>query len=440
MQCTVVPGSGSTANCKRSGTVSFAVEGTVICGLLLDRTRELLLDQNQHLKEGVAMRYYFLALGALMVVCMGCAGVDGQSVLKTNEYVAPPAAMMQRPGPMVDGPGPGVMGILAQPGGPGMGYGGPPMSTQVKFIGQDGMSVGWMSGNVIARNQRFVPGRADFPQGAIYQLVYSNIPGEGWEGQSLYPTLEIRSGHPNTMAYLTHNTVPVELTDEDLEHIRSNNMVTKVIYLPDPQFQARAIAGVETLVSTTLDPGVDPIEQAERMGVIMVILRVGNKEMTFEEPQVQVDGSVQPVSFNVMDGDVGQYAPPSPIGIIPADMQGVPGTMIAAGGGYPGQSVPVSGMGPTPVWGMPMTSTPIGLPGPPHLPLGGPAGLQSHTIRNNSDNRMPDPVDHMLIDVEHSPGYSVPAPVKHIQYKETHPVHAPGEVATPQSQAGIYGF
>jgi hypothetical protein len=67
--------------------------------------------------------------------------------------------------------------------------------------------------------------------------------------------------------------------------------------------------------------------------------------------------------------------------------------------------------------------------------------MKSHTMRNLSDNRMPDPVDHMLIDVEHNPGYSVPAPVKHIQYKETHPVHAPGEVATPQSQAaGIYGF
>ncbi len=393
------------------------------------------------------MRYYFLALGALMVVCMGCAGVDGHGVLKSSEHVAPPAAMMRNPGPMVDGPGPGVMGILAQPGGPGMGPGmgfsGPPMSTQVKFIGQDGMSVGWVSGGVIARNQRFVPGRADFPQGAIYQLVYSNIPGEGWEGQSLYPTLEVRTGHPNTFAYLTHNTVPVELTDEDLDHIRSNNMVTKVIYLPDPQFQARAIAGVETLVSTTLDPGVDPIEQAERMGTIMVVLRVGNKEMNFEEAQMQVqpNGSVQPVSWNTMDGDAGEYSPPTPIGLIPAHVQGVPGAMIAAGGGYPGQPVPVSGMGPTPVWGMPMTSTPIGLPGPPHLPLGGPAGLKSHTIRNLSDNRMPDPVDHMLIDVEHSPGYSVPAPVKHIQYKETHPVYAPGEVATPRSQAaGVYGF
>ena len=134
------------------------------------------------------MRYYFLALGALVVVCMGCAGVDGQSVVKSNEYVAPPAAMLAHPGPMVDGPGPGVMGVLAQPGGGMMGgppMGAPQMSTQIKFIGQDGMAVGWMSGQVIARNQRFVPGRADFPQGSIYQLVFSGIPGEGWEGQSL---------------------------------------------------------------------------------------------------------------------------------------------------------------------------------------------------------------------------------------------------------------
>ncbi len=368
------------------------------------------------------MRYYFLGLGALAVVCMGCAGVDGQSVLKTDEYIAPPAAMMQHPGPMVDGPGPGVMGMLAQPGA-GMVAAVPSMPTQIMFMGQDGMAVGWAVGDVIARNQRYMPGRADFPQSAVYQLVFSNIPGEGWEGKSLYPTLEVRSAHPNTMSYLAHNTVPVEITNEDLEHVRSNNMVTKVIYLPDPQYQARAIAGVETLVSTTLDPGIDPIQQAEKMGTVMVVLRVGNKEIDFEEAKtIDAAGNVQPVNFVVYDGDAGQYSPPTPIATIPGDVQGVPGAMIAAGGGMPGQPiVPVAGMGPTPAWGMPMTGTPIGLVGPPHLPLGGPAGLQSHTIRNRSQNRIPEPVDHMLIDVEHDPGYSIPEPVRHIQYKESHP-------------------
>ena len=33
--------------------------------------------------------------------------------------------------------------------------------------------------------------------------------------------------------------------------------------------------------------------------------------------------------------------------------------------------------------GMPVTGTPIGLPGPPHLPLDGPAGLASQTVRNS---------------------------------------------------------
>lgn len=42
---------------------------------------------------------------------------------------------------------------------------------------------------------------------------------------------------------------------------------------------------------------------------------------------------------------------------------------------------------PTTNLAMPATGTPIGLPGPPHLPYGGPAGLESHQVRN-SDARI----------------------------------------------------
>ena len=54
------------------------------------------------------MKYYFLALGTIIVVCVGCAS-DGGQFLDKGKYAAPPAAMLQRPGPMVDGPGPGVL-------------------------------------------------------------------------------------------------------------------------------------------------------------------------------------------------------------------------------------------------------------------------------------------------------------------------------------------
>lgn len=390
------------------------------------------------------MRFYLLGLGALAVVCVGCAGLDsGSSILSNDEYVAPPAAMLQRPGPMVDGPGPGVMAMLAMPGGPG-GYGVEMISsaTQVKFVGQPGMVVGWKAGDGFAEQQLVTPGRYDFSQNAIYQLKFSDIPGEGYEGLVLYPTLEVRASHPNTRSYLEHNAVPVEINSADLDRVINSNMVTKVIYLPDPQYQARAIAGVETLVSTELDPGFDPVQQAEKMGTVMLILRFGNRDLEMPGQVMAADGTIQQVSHTVASGQDGQFVPPTPISTIPADIQGVPSAMIAAGGGIPGQPIqPVAGMGPMPAWGMPMTGTPIGLPGPPHLPLGGPAGLQSHTIRNLSDNQLPDTVNHMLIDVEHNPGYRMPEPVRHVQYSENHPVHAPGELAHPQSRAAqIYGF
>ena len=44
-----------------------------------------------------------------------------------------------------------------------------------------------------------------------------------------------------------------------------------------------------------------------------------------------------------------------------------------------------------PQYGMPMCGTPIGLPGPPHVPLGVPAGLQKHTIVNHTRVHMPEP-------------------------------------------------
>src|SRR5688572_24489450 len=122
-----------------------------------------------------------------------------------------------------------------------------------------------------------VPGRQDFYQGAIYRLKLTNIPGR--PGVELYPTLEIAPVTPRTDAYLAHSPIPVQFTEEDFDQVLSGNFVTKVIYLPDPEFQELALAGVETLVSTRLDPGVDPIAEADRRGSILAILRMGNKDL-----------------------------------------------------------------------------------------------------------------------------------------------------------------
>ncbi len=84
---------------------------------------------------------------------------------------------------------------------------------------------------------------------------------------------------PRTEAFIAHNFIPFQLTDDDFKQVLSGNFVTKVIYLPDPQYQELALAGVETLVSTRLDPGVDPIVEADRRGSILAIIRLGNKDL-----------------------------------------------------------------------------------------------------------------------------------------------------------------
>ena len=138
------------------------------------------------------------------------------------------------------------------------------------------------------------PGRYNFPQGAIYRLKLTNIPGH--PGVELYPTLELALATPRTEAFLAHNFIPFELTDEDFEQVLSGNFVTKVIYLPDAEHQEAVLAGAETLVSTRLDPGKDPIVEAERRGSIMAIIRIGNKDL--QAPGAEAAGDVVQTGFH----------------------------------------------------------------------------------------------------------------------------------------------
>jgi hypothetical protein len=225
-----------------------------------------------------------LLLGLIVLAASGCflhppyGELNGETTLVppwgkfTHRNNLPPAQMLMEPGPGVGGPGPGIMQTAPLVG--------PVVRTsQVVFVSPEGMNVQWDVGEPGAFDSEplIVPGRYNFPQGAIYRLKLSAIPGR--PGAELYPTLEIGPPTPRTDAYLAHNAIPVQLTDEDFDQVASGNFVTKVIYLPDPEFQELALAGVETLVSTRLDPGIDPIVEADRRGAIMAVVRVGNKDL-----------------------------------------------------------------------------------------------------------------------------------------------------------------
>src|SRR4029077_20639521 len=109
---------------------------------------------------------------------------------------------------------------------------------------------------------------------AIYRLKLGNI--EGRPGLEVYPTMEVVPTNPKTESFLAHSSVPVEFTPDDFKQIAEGSYVVKVIYLPDPQFQDAASTGTEEILSTRLEPGVDPIAEAMRRGSILLVVRLGN--------------------------------------------------------------------------------------------------------------------------------------------------------------------
>jgi hypothetical protein len=220
----------------------------------------------------------------------------------------------------------------------------------------------------------------------------------------LYPTLEIARATPRTEAFLSHNSIPIQFTEEDFDQVLSGNFVTKVIYLPDPEFQELALAGVETLVSTRLDPGVDPIVEADRRGAILAIIRLGNLDV--EMPGSQDENNlVSPVGHTV------------PGGYVSYPGQGGVWGGVANGSAGPTPAGYVSGVT-TPGFGMPISGTPIGLPGPPHIPHGKPAGLQKHVMKNHTRMHLPDPSKRIRIDVKQRPGFSYPHPATRVRIHE----------------------
>lgn len=322
-------------------------------------------------------------------------------------------------------------------------------TSQIAFLGDDGVQVQWdISGSgMFDSTPLVIPGRQDFYQGAIYRLKLTNISGRA--GVTLYPTLEVAPVTPRTDAYLAHSPIPVQFTDEDFDQVVSGNFVTKVIYLPDPEFQELALAGVETLVSTRLDPGVDPIAEADRRGSILAILRIGNKNLELNGGAGGEPGTIVPASHEQAADDRGQAtqamyneaeaAPGEPGefnvsqtqycdggcygggpyggGYCNASMGNMPAGMPTAGFAPP--AVPPNMMAGGPTWGMPITGTPIGLPGPPHVPLGSPAGLQKHVMVNKTRMCLPPPVTKMEMTVKQRPGQNYPRPVNHVHVDET---------------------
>ncbi len=229
---------------------------------------------------------------------------------------------------LVNPPPGAVAAVGALPGIPtaGRGMAANCARTSVRFTSPAGMQIAWFAPSPDGRSgftptQVEVPGRYNFIQGGVYRLRLSNLPSR--PAVELYPTLEVMPANARTATFLAHSTVPVSFTEEDFEQVSAGNLVVKVVYLPDPQFQDLAVAGPDEVVSTRLEPGVDPIQEATRRGSVLAVIRMGNIDL--EAPNTPA-----------------MHAPP-----MGAPFQGMP-LMAAPGAVPPGMMPPGGPMGAPP--------------------------------------------------------------------------------------------
>lgn len=255
----------------------------------------------------------------------------------------PPGMPMGPAGPAMGPPG-AVAAVGALTGGMPPRF--PTKRTEVRFIYPRSMKISWYAptGGGTAGftgTQLEVPGRYNFVQAAIYRLKLSDIPGR--PGVYLYPTLEVVPSNAKTDPFLAHTAVPISFTDEDINQVLQGNYIIKVVYLPDPQFQDLAATGTGEIVSSLLEPGVDPIAEAHRRGNILCIVRMGNIDL--EAPETPAMDAPSP------------YQPKPVVPVMPPK-----GMLPGAPGGRP--MVPYGMMGP---------NGPMMSPGNPMMMPGGPA-------------------------------------------------------------------
>jgi len=147
-----------------------------------------------------------------------------------------------------------------------------PSTGEVTFFGP---------GNAIA--QQTAPGQAGFLVGPLYRFKIAGMPE--FPGEELYPSIELVDRLHPPQGKAAEFPIPIVFTEEEIEKAVSGSLITKVIYLEQPD-----IAVPESLPSGELHLPPRPIEltrhllsQADVYGRPVALVRMGGRVVQPEE-------------------------------------------------------------------------------------------------------------------------------------------------------------
>lgn len=202
------------------------------------------------------------------------------AVMATNSPAADPRDVLGPPGghPLFTGDMPaGVIAAARQ----SMGYQQPSVAyyQPVKFHGPAGVRF------TLAQYGSFETGEADLMAGLMIGQVYrfrvTGIPFQA--GAELYPTIEMvdRTYPPPGLA--TTYPIPINLDEDDIIAALEGRLVTRVIYLEDPQTATPLPEGPNGPTAIDVPDYQDPLQIADLRGRTVAILRIGSLAPPREE-------------------------------------------------------------------------------------------------------------------------------------------------------------
>lgn len=110
--------------------------------------------------------------------------------------------------------------------------------------------------------------------GGVYRFQISRIPG--YEGAELFPTIELidRTFPPPGLA--TRHPILIQLDEDDLVSALRGQLVTRVIYLEDPETATPMEQTRDTNRPIDIAEYQDALEVADRFGRPLAIVRIGS--------------------------------------------------------------------------------------------------------------------------------------------------------------------
>ena len=106
----------------------------------------------------------------------------------------------------------------------------------------------------------------------------------------VYPSIEILDRmHPPT-GRAGDYPIPIVLTEADIREVLDGRMVTRVVYLEQPQLAA-ILDPLRREIPQSLDPAANALQAADQLGRPMIIVRIGGRTPSGDQMPYMYYGS-----------------------------------------------------------------------------------------------------------------------------------------------------